>query len=101
MELLSSYVVDPFRVRCSFPLLVGFRALWNSCVLCCESIFPRFRGFRVLWKFCVLMCESIFSIFLMHSEFIVVFAKEIWHASCEVVVAENDFVCSFPKGVMD
>jgi hypothetical protein len=37
----------------------------------------------------------------MHSEFIVVFANEIWHASCEVVVVENDFVCSFPKGVMD
>lgn len=48
-----------------------------------------------------LCCESIFSIFLMHSEFIVVFAKEIWHASCEVFVAENDFVCSFPKSVMD
>ncbi len=48
-----------------------------------------------------LCCESIFSIFLMHAEFIVVFAKEIWHASCEEVVAENDFVCSFPKGVMD
>ncbi len=75
MELLCSYFVNPFH-----PFLSGL-------------------GFCGILVF--LCCESIFSIFLMHSEFIVVFAKEIWHASCEEVVAENDFVCSFPKGVMD